>query len=135
MAGLGVCGVDDIAVSVLASVIGRQEDRGWAIIDAGWMALSRDRGTAGHAVDQGYGLVCGIDGVPLDGLIVTSTNQEHGIVAGRGGRGVALVDVRVGSTLRILPSHACAAAAMHERYHVVDGTTDVVDVWARVNGW
>ena len=135
MAGLGVCEVDDIAVSVLASVIGRQADRGFLITDAGWMALSRDRGTAGHVVDQGYGLVCGIDGVPLDDLIVTSTNQEHGIVGRRGGGGVDPGRFPVGSLLRILPSHACATAAMHDRYHVVDGTIEVVDVWRRVNGW
>ncbi len=26
--------------------------KGWAIVDAGWMAMSRDRGTAKQAVDQ-----------------------------------------------------------------------------------
>jgi D-serine deaminase-like pyridoxal phosphate-dependent protein len=46
MAGLNVCKVDDIAVSVLATVIGHQPDKGWIITDAGWMAMSRDRGTA-----------------------------------------------------------------------------------------
>lgn len=58
MAALGVCDVDDIAISVLASVIGRQEDKNWVLVDAGWMALSRDRGAAAFPVDQGYGLVC-----------------------------------------------------------------------------
>ncbi len=135
MAGLGVCEVDDIAISVLASVIGRRDDRGFLITDAGWMSLSRDRGTAAQAVDQGDGLVCGIDGVPVGGLIVTSTNQEHGIVAGRRGGRDAFEGVRIGDAVRILPSHACATAAMHDRYHVVDGTTEVVEVWQRVNGW
>ena len=46
MAGLNVCSLDDIAVSVLTTVIGHQVDKGWIITDAGWMALSRDRGTA-----------------------------------------------------------------------------------------
>jgi len=35
MAGLGVCNLDDIALSVLTSVIGHQADRGWIITDAG----------------------------------------------------------------------------------------------------
>ncbi len=135
MAGLGVCEVDDIAISVLASVIGRQEDRGWVITDAGWMALSRDRGTAGHEVDQGFGLVCGIDGAPLGDIVVTSTSQEHGIVAHRGGGHAAPAKARIGDLVRILPSHACATAAMFDRYHVVDGSTEVVEVWQRVNGW
>ncbi len=45
-AGVGSCAVDDIALTVLATVIGHQRDKGWIITDAGWMALSRDRGTA-----------------------------------------------------------------------------------------
>ena len=43
MAGLGVCRTDDIALSVLTTVIGHQVDKGWVLVDAGWMALSRDR--------------------------------------------------------------------------------------------
>ena len=46
MAGLGVCAPSDIALSVLCSVIGHQPGKHWIITDAGWMALSRDRGTA-----------------------------------------------------------------------------------------
>src|SRR3546814_8445007 len=53
MAGIGVCTLDDIALSVLTTVIGHQHDKGWIIVDAGWMALSRDRGTASQRVDQG----------------------------------------------------------------------------------
>ena len=45
MAGIGVCDIGDIALSVLATVIGHQHDKGWIIVDAGWMAMSRDRGT------------------------------------------------------------------------------------------
>ncbi len=80
-AGIGSCAVDDIAVSVLTTVIGHRPDRGWIITDAGWMAMSRDRGTAGQAVDQGYGLVCDRDGTPIPDLIVAQANQEHGVVA------------------------------------------------------
>src|SRR5688572_1354491 len=83
MAGLDVCTLDDIALSVLTSVIGHQSDRNWIITDAGWMALSRDRGTQSQRVDQGYGAVCDLAGRPIDDLIVASTNQEHGIIADR----------------------------------------------------
>ena len=54
MAGIGVCKVDDIAVTVLATVIGHQREKGWILIDAGWMAMSQDRGTRKQDVDQGY---------------------------------------------------------------------------------
>ena len=65
MAGIEVCTVDDIALSVLTTVIGHQTDRGWTICDAGWMAMSRDRGTAAQRVDQGYGMVCNEAGTPI----------------------------------------------------------------------
>ena len=84
-AGIGVCGMDDIALSVLATVIGHQRDKNWIITDAGWMALSSDRGTAGQAVDQYYGLVCDLEGRPYQDLVVLRANQEHGIIAARPG--------------------------------------------------
>ena len=45
-AGVGSVAIEDIALTVLATVIGHQRAKGWIITDAGWMALSRDRGTA-----------------------------------------------------------------------------------------
>jgi D-serine deaminase-like pyridoxal phosphate-dependent protein len=135
MAGLNVCAIDDIAVSVLATVIGHQPEKGWIITDAGWMAMSRDRGTAGQKIDQGYGIVCDLAGKPLDDLLVVSTNQEHGIVGRRGGGELDAAKFPVGTLLRILPNHACATAAQHDRYHVVDGDTRVTAVWPRFSGW
>jgi D-serine deaminase-like pyridoxal phosphate-dependent protein len=135
MAGLGVCALDDIAVSVLAAVIGHQAERQWIIVDAGWMALSRDRGTASQALDQGYGVVCDVDGRVIPGLIVSGTNQEHGIIAHRDGGRVDLARFPVGSLLRILPNHACATAAQHSAYQVVAGGTRIEAVWSRFNGW
>ncbi len=134
MAGLGVCHYDDVALSVLTSVIGHQRDKGWTIVDAGWMAMSRDRGTSNQAVDQGYGLVCDVEGRVLADLIVSGANQEHGIVAHRSGDPAHMLDVPVGTLLRILPNHACATAAQHERYHVL-GAGEIERVWPRFNGW
>ena len=134
MAGLGVCAIDDIAVSVLASVIGHQEDKNWILVDAGWMALSRDRGTARQKIDQGYGLVCDMNGNPGDDLLVVDSNQEHGIVARRGGGPIDFSRYPVGALLRILPNHACATAAQHAEYHVLrDGV--LVETWERFGGW
>ena len=134
MAGLGVCRIEDIAISVLASVIGHQKEKSWVLVDAGWMALSRDRGTAKQRVDQGYGLVCDAEGNPIEDLIVVDANQEHGIVARRGGGLLDLTRFPVGSLLRILPNHACATAAQHSEYHVLrDG--EPAEVWDRFGGW
>lgn len=153
MAGLGVCRIDEIALSVLTSVIGRQEEKGWIVTDAGWMALSRDRGTADQAVDQGYGVVCDLAGRPIGDLIVKAANQEHGIISSRSSAPVDPADFPVGRLLRILPNHACATTAAFSEYVVVAGdrgeprenriggvASDVsegtiVDRWPRFNGW
>jgi D-serine deaminase-like pyridoxal phosphate-dependent protein len=136
MAGIGVCQVEDIAVSVLATVIGHQRDKGWILIDAGWMALSQDRGTRKQDVDQGYGLVCDTAGVPYADLIVGDANQEHGIITVRPGSGAVLPELAIGDRVRILPNHACATGAQHRAYHVVRGASDRVEAeWLRFGGW
>jgi D-serine deaminase-like pyridoxal phosphate-dependent protein len=133
MAGIDVCRVDDIALSVLASVIGHQAEKGWTLLDAGWMAMSRDRGTAKQPVDQGYGVVCDVDGQPLDDFILIGANQEHGIMAHRSGR-VDGTHLPVGTLVRILPNHACSTAAQYGRYEVVAGGR-VTATWPRFHGW
>jgi D-serine deaminase-like pyridoxal phosphate-dependent protein len=137
MAGIGVCSVEDIALSVLVSVIGHQSERGWIITDGGWTALSRDRGTSTQTVDQGYGLVRDVGGRPLpEDLIVASTNQEHGIVARRDAGPIDPQRFPVGTLLRVLPNHACATASEHACYHIVEGTAaEVLDRWERFSGW
>lgn len=136
MAGIGVCGIDDIALSVMATVIGHQRDKGWIIVDAGWMAMSRDRGTASQSVDQGYGMVCDIGGTPYPDLIMSGSNQEHGIISVREGSSAALPDLKLGDRVRILPNHACATGAQHDHYHAVRDTSEVVeDIWPRFGGW
>jgi D-serine deaminase-like pyridoxal phosphate-dependent protein len=135
MAGIGVCTLDDIALSVLATVIGHRHEKGWTIVDAGWMAMSRERGTARLAVDQGYGVVCDLDGKPIPDLIMIDANQEHGILARRSGAQSPSLNLPIGTTVRILPNHACATAAQHDRYHVVDQSSLVSAVWPRIYGW
>jgi D-serine deaminase-like pyridoxal phosphate-dependent protein len=135
MAGIDVCQVDDIALSVLATVIGQQPAKGWSIVDAGWMAMSRDRGTSNQPLDQGYGLVCGVDGRPLPDLIVVDANQEHGIIAPRPGSASENALLEIGTQVRILPNHACATAAQFSRYHVMSGAGALDETWERLNGW
>jgi len=143
MAALGVCRFDEIAASVLTSVIGHQPDRGWTLIDAGWMALSRDRGLAGEFTDQGLGLVCNAAGRPIgEGgaqgggeWIVSAANQEHGIVTHRSGDPARRLDLPVGTLLRVLPNHACATAAQHPHYDRLGADGRVSGRWARFIGW
>ncbi|MCX7160047.1 MAG: alanine racemase [Proteobacteria bacterium] len=135
MAGIDVCKVDDIALSVLGTVIGHQREKGWVLTDAGWMAMSRDRGTSKQPLDQGYGIVCDESGRPIEGLIVSDASQEHGIISHRSGDPARLPDLPVGTRLRILPNHACATAAQYDRYSVLDGSDRIADTWERFSGW
>jgi D-serine deaminase-like pyridoxal phosphate-dependent protein len=99
------------------------------------MALSRDLGRSLREGRPTYGAVCDLDGRLLPGLAVTGVNQEHGIVGPLAGN--AAVPLGIGARVRILPNHACATSAQHDRYHVVagGGAREVEAVWPRFNGW
>lgn len=134
-AELGTCSFDDIAIAVLASVIGHNRQHGRVLIDAGFLALSRDRGTADLPIDWGYGAVSDpVTGEVFEDVTVSSTNQEHGIITARSGE-IDFGRFPLGSRVRVLPNHACATAAAHDHYFVTDGGQQVIAVWDRVNGW
>ncbi|MFC6019313.1 alanine racemase [Plantactinospora solaniradicis] len=136
MAGIGVCDVDDLAMSVVTTVIGHQPEKGWIITDGGWMATSRDRGTSSQPIDQGYGLVARLDGPLYPDLVMTDASQEHGTLTIREGSGAALPELPVGTQVRVLPIHACATAAQHDVYQVLQpGTRTIGSVWSRLRGW
>ena len=133
-AEIGTHAVDDIAMTVLASVIGRRinaEGSGRLLVDAGALALSKDRSTEVAPKDYGYGLVLDIAGERAFGnACIGRAYQEHGVIEFSGD----LFDLPVGGHVRIAPNHACLTAAAHDRYFVVEGD-EVVAVWQRVNGW
>ena len=141
MHNVGVCEIDEIAISVLTTVIGHQIEKGWAILDAGWMAMSRDRGTSKQSRDYGYGQVCALDGTVMAGYQMIGANQEHGIVAlaeetcvdAAGQCGIA-ERFPIGTKLRILPNHACATGAQYPVYQAQNANGEIT-VWPRSYGW
>jgi D-serine deaminase-like pyridoxal phosphate-dependent protein len=134
MTNVGVCAIDDIALSVLTTVVGHQVEKGWVIVDAGWMAMSRDRGTARQRRDYGYGIACDVKGRPLgEELVMIAANQEHGILAATSGRLVSPERFPIGTRLRILPNHACATGAQFSEYRAA--TEHGIETWRRFNGW
>ncbi|NQW01035.1 MAG: alanine racemase [Rhodospirillales bacterium] len=133
-AGIGSCTVDDIAVSVLATVIAHRRQENVMFIDAGGLALSKDRSTQALANDCAYGLVCQADsGQPIAGLTVSTVHQEHGQISAT----TALDFDRypIGSQLRILPNHVCMTAAAYTEYHVTTAPGQALEIWPRCNGW
>ncbi|MGT2467647.1 hypothetical protein ACVOMV_26470 (plasmid) [Mesorhizobium atlanticum] len=134
--GVGVCAIDDIAISVLATVIGAKPEKGWVLVDAGWMALSRDRGTANQKVDQGYGVVCDEKG----GCSKMSSclRQARSTASLRSGTAPAKACLSSRSVRgsEILPNHACAMAAQHDFYSVISGESLEIEArWERIRGW
>ena len=127
-------GIDDIALTVLTSVIGRRPAEHKLLVDAGGLALSKDHSTESAPHDWGFGLVLDARGQCGHGRsLLSRAYQEHGVVDID--PTVPWPDLPVGARLRIAPNHACMTAAAHDRYFVVDGGDDVVAIWPRVNGW
>ncbi len=130
-AALGSCRFDDCALSVVAAVVHRSRSRGKIIIDAGSIALSKDRGAVEFQPDCGYGLVLDLEGRDL-GLRISSLSQEHGEIH------VAdpnLLDrLGVGSRVRVLANHSCLTAAQHSHYNILEGGR-IVDRWLIERGW
>jgi D-serine deaminase-like pyridoxal phosphate-dependent protein len=137
-AQINSCEVTDLAVSVIAEVISHRKPLNRLLVDAGALALSKDRSTENVPNDVGFGMVADIDGNPfVPQMQVARVYQEHGQIALPSGRSVD--DLPIGTRLRIYPNHVCMTAAMYEQYHVVDSENgdgrEIVATWPRINGW
>ncbi len=130
---IGVCTQDDLALSVLSTVIGHNRHRGHLLIDAGALALSKDTGRTGLQGEPNYGQVCAAADLRLfDGLVVQRVSQEHGEIPVSGAD--CFDALPVGAQVRVLPNHACITAAAYKHYHLVDNGA-ITAVWKRTGGW
>jgi D-serine deaminase-like pyridoxal phosphate-dependent protein len=112
---LGSCTEEQIAASVLATVISRPTpDR--AIIDAGNKTMCTD-----NAADfnNTIGVVVG-----HPELTFHYSSEEHGRLTSKTGK----MDLKVGDLIRLLPNHACGMINMHDEVYAVRGQT-VEAVW------
>jgi D-serine deaminase-like pyridoxal phosphate-dependent protein len=130
-ATLGSCDFGDCALTVLASVVHRDRARRKVVLDAGAIALSKDRGPADIDPSCGFGRVLDLEGADT-GARVASLSQEHGEVSVEDPS--LLERMRVGSRVRVLANHSCLAAAQHTHYNVIEGER-VVDRWEIHRGW
>ncbi len=130
---LGTCRREDLALSLLASVIGHNEHAGHLLVDAGALALSKDTSAGEFRPEVGFGEVCDVWTLkPFPGLFIREVHQEHGIVPVP--ERVWFERLPVGSKVRILPNHACLTAAAYSGYQVIENGL-IVDTWDRINGW
>lgn len=129
----GICALDDIAVTVLATVIGHNRAGKSLVLDAGALALSKDISANAFLPDVKYGYVCGLDSNErLGTLSVQDAYQEHGMVPVPDESWFERLPI--GAQVRVLPNHTCLTCAAYGAYDVVDGG-EIVDTWPRVNGW
>lgn len=130
---VGSCRREDLALTVLGSVIGHNRHRGHVILDTGALALSKDISAHDAWPTVGYGEVC--DPLTLNrinALCVASVSQEHGIVPVRSEDDFR--QMPIGAKVRILPNHACITAAGYDRYRVLENGA-ITEEWDRINGW
>jgi D-serine deaminase-like pyridoxal phosphate-dependent protein len=111
---LGVCGLDDLALFIMADVVSVNAD--YAIVNAGSKSLSSDAGAHGTG-GKGFGLAFPVDGG--EAFPVLKLSEEHGFLE-RAGR-----DVSVGQRVFIAPNHACAVANLFDALTVVDAAGSV----------
>ncbi|MEO6588866.1 MAG: alanine racemase [Pyrinomonadaceae bacterium] len=130
-ATLGNCHFEDCALTVLAAVVHRDVRRQKIVVDAGAVALSKDRGAVEFDSDCGYGRVYDLNGNDLN-LRVESLSQEHGEIAVCDEK--IFDNLKVGSRVRILANHSCLTALQHSHYHILDDGK-IVDRWEINRGW
>lgn len=130
-ATIGSCSFSDCALTILAAVTHRSLGQKKIIVDAGGIALSKDRGPVNFDPKCGYGRVLDIEGNEL-GLRVGSVSQEHGEIEVEDDS--LLEKLKVGTRLRILANHSCMSAAQHTHYNVLENGR-LVDRWEIHRGW
>jgi D-serine deaminase-like pyridoxal phosphate-dependent protein len=114
----GVGGLDDCALTVLASVVSRPTgDR--AILDAGSKTLTSDL-----LGQTGFGLI-----TAYPDAVITGLSEEHGHVD----LSASKEKPKIGERVRVIPNHACVVSNLFDKVYFVSGETvlDAVPVAAR----
>lgn len=110
---LGVCRLEDCAMTVLATVVSTPE-KTRAVLDAGSKTLSSD---VLRPVPGGHGFVLG------RASRIARLSEEHGVIEVEAGERFT-----VGERVRVLPNHACVVSNLHDRVFAVRGGR-VEEIW------
>jgi D-serine deaminase-like pyridoxal phosphate-dependent protein len=106
---LGAFAPEDIALSALATVVSRSPDH--FILDAGSKVLGADRGS----YSSGFGRL-----LDYPDARVTALSEHHATVVG--------VDLPLGTRVRVVPNHVCAAVNLADEY-LVDSPGESPTTW------
>ncbi|HSR53593.1 MAG TPA: alanine racemase [Acidobacteriota bacterium] len=127
-ADLQSCSLEDCAASVLTTIVSHYPQRNEMLVDAGALAMSKDRGLIR---DPQQDIVYGV-GVDHPHLRLESLSQEHGIIGSK--NNIDYAQFPIGTRLRLLPNHSCLTAACFPEYHVFD-ESGFRETWKPVRGW
>jgi D-serine deaminase-like pyridoxal phosphate-dependent protein len=116
MAGIGVAGIEDCALSVIVTVVSTSV-AGRAIIDGGSKTFSSDRYLAGDG--KGFGLIKEDTAAELE-----SVSEEHGHL----NIASSTRPFKVGERLTVIPNHVCSTVNMHNEIYGVRGDR-VETIW------
>ena len=119
---IGCCEPQDVAVSVLATVVSHQPGASHFVVDAGALSLSKDLGPAHLGLETAFGAV-----KDHPELTVASVSQEHGLI--RAAAPAAIEGkFKVGEQIEIIPNHSCLTEAHFDEYVVIEGGR-MIDCW------
>jgi D-serine deaminase-like pyridoxal phosphate-dependent protein len=107
MWSLGVCGLDEVAYSILATVVSHAVP-GQVVVDAGSKALAKEELRGGG---RGYGIV-----LDRPEVVVRALSEEHGILD----LSETSWRPRVGDRVRIVPNHVCVSVNLQDRLWAIE---------------
>ncbi|CCD23308.1 D-serine ammonia-lyase DSD1 NDAI_0B02730 [Naumovozyma dairenensis CBS 421] len=127
--------LDDIAGTVLGTVVSSYESRMEILTDTGVMSLTRE--TSAY---KGFGLCRDLSSIMQDTRpniewYVDRVSQEHGILKKYDAKGEQQELLPLGSKVAILPQHACIVMGQFDFYFILDEQNQVVDVWTPFQKW
>ncbi|HEX6745933.1 MAG TPA: alanine racemase [Longimicrobium sp.] len=114
-AEIGACGWDEVAYSVLATVVSTAVP-GQAVVDAGSKALSREEL---RAEGGGYGAL-----LDRPEVVVKAVSEEHGLLD----LSATEWRPRIGERVRVVPNHVCVSVNLQEKLWGIRGD-EIVAEW------
>ena len=112
---LGVCGFDDIAMSIACPVISKSIERSECVIYGGAVHFSKES-SINIFGQRSYGQIIRINDTIVksqDEIHLSSISQEHGIIKVSS---AMLQSLKLGDIIYISPIHSCLSANLHKYY-------------------
>lgn len=106
---LGVCSLEDCALTVLGTVISLPEGGNRVILDTGSKILTSDKGAHASQTVTHFGYI------PEKNTYLSRLSEEHGIID------APAAPFSLGEKVRIVPNHACPVMNLVDEAYLADG--------------